>query len=172
MPAETERAPRFETPVATPEAAVGRSGEYTSKDVSTVTLDEALAGGPVVLAFFPGVYSRTCTEELCAMRDWWDDLASLDATVYGVSADTPFSQLAFIDAYDISFPLLSGFGNDVIERYGVCREEGVLAGIAERAVFVIAPDGTVAYRWVVYEPQILPDTDAIEEHVEDAHESA
>jgi peroxiredoxin len=102
MPAETDRAPLFSAPVATPHAATGGSGEYTGEDVSIFELEEALSTGPVVLAFFPGVFSRTCTKELCSMRDWWADLEELDAAVYGVSADTPFSQLAFIDEYDVN----------------------------------------------------------------------
>lgn len=162
MPAETNHAPRFSAPMATPDAASGKSGEYTSDDVTTFDLDDALAGGPVVLAFFPGVFSRTCTQELCSMRDWWADLEELDAAVYGVSADTPFSQLAFVDEYDVNFPLLSGFNNDVIADYGVRRDEGILEGIAERAVFVLSPDGEIAYRWVVYESLVFPDMDEIE----------
>lgn len=162
MPTESDPAPRFSAPMATPEAANGSSGEFTAEDVTTFDLEEALADGPVVLAFFPGVFSRTCTQELCSMRDWWTDLADLDAAVYGVSADTPFSQLAFIDEYDVNFPLLSGFNNDVIADYGLRREEGILEGVSERAVFVIAPDGEVVYRWVVYEPLVFPDTDEIE----------
>jgi peroxiredoxin len=70
MPAETDRAPLFSAPVATPHAATGGSGEYTGEDVSIFELEEALSTGPVVLAFFPGVSSRTCTKELCSMRDW------------------------------------------------------------------------------------------------------
>jgi peroxiredoxin len=152
--------------MATPEAAAGSSGEYTSEDVSTFDLEEALSRGSVVLAFFPGVFSRTCTQELCSMRDWWADLEGLDAAVYGVSADTPFSQLAFINAYDVNFPLLSGFNNDVIEEYGVRQDDGPLEGIADRAIIVIAPEGEVAYRWVVHEPLIFPETDEIEAALE------
>jgi peroxiredoxin len=152
--------------MATPEAAAGSSGEYTSADVSTFGLEDALSSGPVVLAFFPGVFSRTCTRELCSIRDWWADLDGLDAAVYGVSADTPFSQLAFVDAYDLTFPLLSGFNNDVIGEYGVRQDEGLLEGIADRAIFVIAPGGEIAYRWVVYEPLVLPETDEIEAAIE------
>lgn len=166
MPAESDRAPPFSAPMATPEAATGGSGEYTSEDVSAFDLEEALSAGPVVLAFFPGVFSRTCTQELCSMRDWWADLEGLDAAVYGASADTLFSLLAFIDAYDINFPLLSGFSNDVIESYGVRRSDGLLEGIADRAIVVITPSGEIVYRWVAHEPLVFPETDEIEAALE------
>lgn len=167
MIAESDAAPTFRAPMATPENA-GDRGAYTSGHVESFDLADALAGGPVVLAFFPGVYSRTCTEELCEFRDWLGDLGDLDAAVYGVSADTPWSQLAFVDEYDLPYPLLSGFNNDVISDYGLRVEEGLLAGISHRAVFVIAPDRTVTYDWVVREPQVFPDLGEVEAGIEAA----
>lgn len=163
-----DAAPEFTAPMATPDAAAGRRGSYTSEDVATFSLSDALDDGSVVLAFFPGVFSRTCTEELCQMGDWWGDLADLDAGVYGVSVDPPFPQLAFVDEYDITFPLLSGFNNGVVADYGVRRESGVLRGVSERAVFVVDPSGTVVYDWVVTEPQVFPELDAIEAALADA----
>lgn len=168
MVEEGDRAPAFTAPMVTPAAAAGRSGEYTGDDIESFSLDEALAVGPVVLAFFPGVFSRTCTQELCEFRDWRSDLGDIDAQVFGVSVDAPFPQLAFIDEYDLNYPLLSGFNNDVIERYGVRHDEGLLEGISHRSVFVVDPDGTVVYRWVVYEPQVFPDLDEIRAAVESA----
>lgn len=161
MLTEGEQAPDFTVPMVTPEHA-GNIGEYTSDDVASLTLSEALADGPVVLAFFPGAFTRTCTQEVCQMRDWLGDLGELDAKVYGVSADTPWSQLAFIHEYGLNFPLLSGFNNDIIADYGVRRDDGLLAGIADRAVFVIDPDQTVTYSWIVHEPLVLPDLPEIE----------
>ncbi|MDY6818379.1 MAG: redoxin domain-containing protein [Halobacteriales archaeon] len=168
MVKEWDRAPDFTAPIARPEAAAGRRGEYTGEDVGSFTLSDRLVYGPVVLAFFPGVYSRTCTQELCDVRDWHDTLGDLDAQVYGVSADTPFSQLAFIDEYDLNFPLVSGFNTDVIAAYGVRNDEGQLAGIANRSMFVIDEEQTVTYRWEVHEPLTFPDLDEIEEAVESA----
>jgi peroxiredoxin len=163
-----DAAPRFSAPMATPDAASGGRGSYTSDDVARFSLRDALDDGPVVLAFFPGVFSRTCTEELCRLGDWWDDLATLDVAVYGVSVDPPFPQLAFVDEYDLDFPLLSGFNGDVVDEYGVRREEGLLRGLSERAVFVVDTTGTVVYDWVVTEPQVFPDLAAIESAIEGA----
>ncbi len=163
-----DAAPEFTVPMSTPEAAAGRRGSYTSADVEAFTLADALAEGPVALAFFPGVFSRTCTEELCEMRDWREELTALDAAVYGVSVDPPFPQLAFIDEYDLSYPLLSAFNSSVAADYGVRREEGLLRGVTERAVFVIEPSGTVVYDWLVTEPQVFPDLDAIGDALADA----
>lgn len=161
MLTEGDSAPDFRAPIATPGNAAG-NGEYTAEDVESFTLSAALSDGPVVLAFFPGAFSRTCTEELCTFRDWRRDLSALDAQVYGLSADTPWSLLAFIEQYDINYPLLSGFNNTVIEDYGMTVDEGVMAGIAGRAVFVVDTSGTVTYRWEGDGIRELPDMDAIE----------
>lgn len=160
-------APGFTVPMATPANAAG-TGEYTSDDVEVFTLSAALNDGPIVLAFFPGAFSRTCTQELCEFRDWRADLGDLDARVYGVSADTPWSLLAFINQYDINYPLLSGFNNDLIRDYGMRREESTLAGIADRGVFVIDGDGIVIYDWKEEKPRQLPDFEAIRAAIEAA----
>jgi len=158
-----DRAPAVTAPMATPEAASAtESGEYTADDVGTFDLADALADGPVVLAFFPGVFSRTCTQEMCELRDWLPEVGGLDADVYGVSVDPPWPQLAFIERYGLGFPLVSGFNNDTIQRFGVRNEEGLLAGIAQRSVFVLAPDRTVEYAWRATEPLTFPDLDAVE----------
>lgn len=167
MVEEGDTAPDFTAPMVGPETA-DDPGEYTGDDITAFTLSDAIADGPVVLAFFPGVFSRTCTRELCQMRDWLPELGELNAQVYGVSVDSPWSQLAFINEYGLNFPLLSGFNNDVIAQFGVRRDDGLLAGIAARSVFVIAPDRRVVYKWVVYEPLVFPDFDEIEQAIEEA----
>ena len=162
-------APDVTAPMATPEAAADTDrGSYTSDDVAEFSLSDALDDGPVVLAFYPGVYSRTCTQELCELRDWKADLADLDAPLYGVSVDAPWPLLAFVDEYDIGYPLVSGFNNDVIADFGVRVPDGLLAGIASRALFVVAPDGTVSYTWAQTETERLPDTDEVEAAVAEA----
>ncbi|MFC4357626.1 redoxin domain-containing protein [Halobium salinum] len=167
-----DTAPEFTVPMATPEHA-GDAGAYTSDHVERFDLGEALEDGPVALAFFPGVFSRTCTQELCEMRDWHGEMAELGgsaggaddtaARVYGVSVDTPWSQLRFVDEYDLDYPLLSGFNSDLVADYGVRREDGILRGIAKRAVYVVAPDRTVAYAWLTEESLTFPDLDAVAE---------
>lgn len=162
-----DTAPEFTAPMATPENAE-KGSEYTAEHVAEFTLSDALVDGPVVLAFFPGVYSRTCTQELCEVRDWRAAVGDLDARVYGVSADTPWAQLAFVAEYDLTYPLLSGFNNSVVADYGMAVETGVLAGISGRAVFVVDEDGTVTYRWDGDGLRELPDLDAVAEALDAA----
>lgn len=170
MVSEWDRAPDVAAPMARPENANGR-GEYTREDVDSFVLSDRLVYGPIVLAFFPGVYSRTCTRELCDLRDWWDDFGDLDAQVYGASADTPWSQLAFVDEYDLTFPLVSGFNNTMLEDYGVRTGDGLLEGIARRAVFVIDEEQTVVYRWTPDDSGAIPETGELRDAIATARDA-
>ncbi len=134
----------------------------------SVSLNEELKRGPVVLAFYPADFSSTCQEELCRLRDALTDFNELGANVLGVSVDGIFSHMAFKKANDIQFPLLSDWEKDVIHKYDVVHPN--LAGmkdVAKRSVFVIDTDGTIVYKWVSDDPSKLPPIDEIEEAVRD-----
>ena len=76
--------------------------------------------------------------------------AELEAQVVGLSPDSPYCHIAW-QRYEIGwldFPLLSDFypHGEVAARYGVRREDAVpLPGISNRAVFVVAKDGRIAF---------------------------
>ena len=62
----------------------------------------------------------------------------------GVSADKPEIQQRFIDKFELTFPMLSDTGKEIIDAYGA-RE--VLGVTAKRKTFLVAPDGTIAHTW-------------------------
>ena len=108
-------------------------------------------GKNVVLAFFPGAFTGTCTDEMCAFRDQADQLNSMNAQVLGISVDPPFAQKAWADANNLNFPILSDYNRQVVNQYDVALPN--LAGLqgyvaANRVVFVLDKDGVVRYKWV------------------------
>ncbi|TFG05036.1 redoxin domain-containing protein [Candidatus Thorarchaeota archaeon] len=130
----------------------------------SVTLSDELKKGPVVLAFYPADFSSVCQEELCRLRDALVDFNELGANVLGVSVDGIFSHMAFKQANDIQFPLLSDWEKEVIHKYDVVHPD--LAGmkdVAKRSVFVIDTNGKIVYKWVSDDPGKLPPIDKIEE---------
>ena len=133
-------------------------------------LDDRLGDGPVVLAFFPGAYTPPCTNEMVALQERYDRFRDAGATVLGVSADSPFSQGAFRDEYDLEFDLVSDTAGDAIRAYDVEIDipELGLYGVANRAVFVLDDDGDVAYRWIADDPTTEPDYDEVLDAVEGA----
>ncbi len=111
--------------------------------------------GKVVLLFFPLAFSPVCTDEMCHMRDSWSEWEGLDATVLGISVDSPFVTDRFRADQNIPFPILSDFNKEVCTNYGVLHEDlKGLKGVAKRSAFVIDPDGSVAYAWVTEDPRV------------------
>jgi len=132
-----------------------------NQDRQPVTLS-ASRGKPVVLAFFPGAFSSTCTKELCTFNGRMDQLNAAHAQVYGISVDTFFALKAFRDSQHLSFPLLSDFNKEVIRLYDVFFEDMIgLKGLAKRAVFVIDKDGVIRHRQVVQDARNEPDYEQV-----------
>lgn len=141
--------------------AVGsKAPDFTlvNQDREKVTLSQELGKGPVVVAFFPGAFSGTCTKELCNFRDTMSNMTKLDAQVLGISTDTFFALKAWDDQQKFGFPLLSDYNKEVIDQYGVVNPDMIgLKNIAKRAVFVIDKDGVVRYREVLDDARNEPD---------------
>ena len=121
-------------------------------------------GKKVVLAFFPAAFTGVCQAEMCAFRDQLSELNELNATVFGISVDGPFTSMAFASQNEISFPILSDHSREVTTAYDVALPN--FAGIegytaAKRVVFVINEAGTVTFRWEGPHPGVEPDYDAI-----------
>ncbi|MGQ3330823.1 redoxin domain-containing protein [Halorubrum sp. FL23] len=138
-----------------------------TSDHETFELEDHLGDGPTVLAFFPGAFTPPCTNEMVALQDNLEAFQEAGATVFGVSADSPFSQGAFRDEYGIEFDLVSDMSGDVIQQYDleIDIEELGLYGIANRAVFVLDETGTVTYRWIADDPTNEPDYEELLEAV-------
>ncbi|HEY3415042.1 MAG TPA: peroxiredoxin [Armatimonadota bacterium] len=130
-----------------------------------------LPGEVAVLAFFPAAFTGVCTTEMCSFRDAMAQFNSLNAKVFGVSTDPPFTSAEFKKQNSLNFALLSDFNHEAIEAYGVEFPE--LAGIkgytvARRSVFVIGKDGKIAWSWLSDTPANEPDYDAVKKAVEAA----
>lgn len=118
-----------------------------------------LRGKKVVLAFYPGAFTKVCEKELCAFRDSLAKLEALQAQVIGISVDSPFANGAFAAVNRLPFPLLSDYTREASRRYGGVHEDFLgLTGysVSKRAVFVVDKDGIVRYAWVSENPGLEP----------------
>lgn len=131
---------------------------------------EGLKGKNVVLLFFPAAFTGVCTKELCQTRDELSFYNGMNAKVYGVSVDMPFSLGKFKEMNGITFPLLSDFNKEAITAYDVCNENFSvgLKGVAKRASFVIDKEGTVVFAEVLPNPGDYPNFDGIKKALETA----
>src|SRR5271156_2642993 len=77
------------------------------------------------------------------MQALQQDLKRLDATdtqVLGVSVDSPFADKAFADKIGVTFPLLSDWGGETTQKYGIYVDK---YKAARRVNFLIGKDGTI-----------------------------
>ena len=137
--------------------------ELPDPDFNKVSLSSMLSQGkPVVLLFFPAAFSPVCTKELCAFRDRMALLEKANASVVAISVDSPWCLKRFKDENKLNFTLLSDYNRDVVKLYNVYHEEVLgLKMVAKRAVFIVKPDGTVAYKWVSDDPRVEPDYEEV-----------
>jgi peroxiredoxin len=67
-------------------------------------------------------------------------LEAADTQVLGISMDSPFSNKAWAEKINISFPLLSDWGGDVVRKYGIYNPK---YKAARRVNYLIDKDGKV-----------------------------
>ncbi|MFC4405346.1 redoxin domain-containing protein [Haloarchaeobius iranensis] len=155
--------------VATGDTVPTFTATYGTSDHEPFDLADQLGDGPVVLAFFPGAFTPPCTNEMVALQEHHDEFAAAGATVFGISADSPFSQGAFREEHGIEFDLVSDMAGEAIDAYGLAMEipDLGLYGVANRAVFVLDDAGTVRYAWVAEDPTTEPDYEALVDALQD-----
>mgnify|MGYP002623126314 CR=1 FL=1 len=126
--------------------------------------DELNKGKKVVLLFFPLAFTGVCQDELCTVSGGLDAYEALNASVFGISVDSPFAQEGFAKAAGIKIPLLSDFNKEVSEAYDVLFEDLLgFKGVSKRSAFVVNSDGSIAYSWSSDNPKDLPSFDAIQD---------
>ena len=81
--------------------------------VHDVTLSSNVGRKNTLLLFFPLAFTGVCTQELCDVTSGLNAYQKLDAEVYGISVDSPFSQeegkriLELVEAKLATSPLFS-----------------------------------------------------------------
>jgi peroxiredoxin len=126
--------------------AVAPDFELVDQHGTPVRLSSFRGTHNVLLVFYPWSFSRTCTGELCVLRDDLSSFQNDDAQLLAISIDSKHVQRQFAEFEGFEFPLLADFWphGEVARRFGVFDEA---KGVALRGTFVIDRDGIV--RWSV-----------------------
>ena len=80
--------------------------------------------------------------------------------MYGISRDSPWSQIAWTQALDLNVQLLSDWNADAVRAFGIAQEFRGLRDVAVRSAFLIDDHGTVRGAWR-YDPGEVPDLDEL-----------
>jgi peroxiredoxin len=151
-------------------ATVGQKApdfQLPDQDKNMVTLS-SLKGKNVVLLFFPAAFTGVCTKEMCQTRDELSYFNGLNAEVFGISVDMPFTLEKFKAANNLTFPLLSDFNKDAITAYGCKYDNWILGlkGVAKRSSFVIDTEGVIRFAQILENAGDYPDFDGIKKALE------
>ena len=134
----------------------------TAEGLKDIKLSDNFGKKQTVLLFFPLAYTGTCTQEMCDITAGLSAYAGLNAEVYGISVDSPFSQEAWAKENKIKVTLVSDLNKTVTKAYGVLFP--MLAGVGDtsaRAAFVVGKDGVVKYAEQTATPKDLPNFEAV-----------
>lgn len=118
----------------------------------------ALRGSLVVLSVVPSIDTRVCEAQTHRVSDAMPELPP-GTTVVTVSRDLPFAQGRFAEEARTQTKMGSDYRGGAFGRaFGI---EVVETGLLARSVWVIAKDGTIAYREIVDDQGTEPDYTAL-----------
>ncbi|PIQ25618.1 thioredoxin peroxidase [bacterium (Candidatus Blackallbacteria) CG17_big_fil_post_rev_8_21_14_2_50_48_46] len=109
----------------------------------------SLQGKYVVLFFYPLDFTFVCPTEIHAFQDKLSAFAERNTEVVGVSTDSHFSHLAWLNTpkavggiQGVEYPLVADFNKTIARDYDVLVED---AGVALRGLFLIDQKGVVQH---------------------------
>ena len=117
------------------------------QEFKDITLSQ-YRGKYVVLFFYPLDFTFVCPTEITAFSDRYSDFSTKNTEVLGVSVDSKFTHLAWIQTPrneggigDINYPLVSDLKREICQSYNVLNEDGE----ADRGLFIINPKGVIMH---------------------------
>src|SRR5438045_9783426 len=94
------------------------------------------------------------------LRDRRDEFEEAGVEPIGVSRDSPWTHIAWQQALDLNFGLLSDWNADAVRGFGVAQDYRGLRDVAERSAFLVDEDCVVRGAWS-YGTGDLPDVDEL-----------
>jgi peroxiredoxin len=94
------------------------------------------------------------------LRDRSEQFEEAGVRALGISRDSPWSHVAWMQALDLNFPLLSDWNAEAVRGFGIAHEHRGLQDVAERTAFLVDQEGTVRGAWR-YETAEVPDFDEL-----------
>nr|YP_010196383.1 2-Cys peroxiredoxin [Gracilaria cearensis]UAD83780.1 2-Cys peroxiredoxin [Gracilaria cearensis] len=120
------------------------------QEFKKITLSDYL-GKYVILLFYPLDFTFVCPTEITAFSDAYKDIKGLNAEILGISVDSEYSHLAWLQMErdvgglgNLNYPLVSDLTKHISASYNVLTEEGT----ALRGLFIIDKQGIIQYSLV------------------------
>src|SRR6185312_12476324 len=94
------------------------------------------------------------------LRDRSAEFEAAGVRSFGISRDSPWTHIAWMQALDLDVPLLSDWNGEAIHGFGVEQAFRGMQGVARRTAFLIDGEGRVRGAWS-YENDTVPDFDEL-----------
>nr|XP_043634324.1 2-Cys peroxiredoxin BAS1, chloroplastic-like [Erigeron canadensis] len=114
-----------------------------------VKLSDYIGKKYVILFFYPLDFTFVCPTEITAFSDRYAEFESINTEVLGVSVDSVFSHLAWVQTDrksgglgDLNYPLVSDVTKSISKAFNVLIED---QGIALRGLFIIDKEGVIQH---------------------------
>jgi peroxiredoxin Q/BCP len=112
------------------------------QDGKEFKLADLIGNKIVLLYFYPKDFTGGCTKEACSFRDGFEDFATNNVEIVGVSFDSADSHLQFIAKYKLNFTLLADTDGKIAGAYDVKMP---VLKMAKRVSFLIGLDGKIVH---------------------------
>jgi len=118
----------------------------------------ALKGKVIVLSVVPSIDTPVCESQTHHMSAAMDQMPK-GTEVFTVSRDLPFAQTRFAQEAVVNTKMASDYhGGEFGKAFGLEVKE---TGLLGRSVWIIGPDGKIAYRQIVAEQGTEPNLDEV-----------
>lgn len=115
---------------------------FTAKDEIGHLTKADFNGKWLILFWYPKDFTFVCPTELADMNVRFDEFASAGAEIVSVSTDTVYTHKGWFDSEELikglRYPMAADHSGNLARELGIYEED---AGIAQRAAFIIDPDG-------------------------------
>jgi peroxiredoxin len=92
------------------------------------------------------------------LRDRRAEFDEVGVQPIGISRDSPWCHIAWTQALDLNFGLLSDFNGEAVRAFGIGFEFRGFRDVAQRTAFLVDAHGTIRNAWN-YETGDVPDVD-------------
>ena len=79
---------------------------------------------------------------------------------FGISRDSAWTHIAWSQALDLNFPLLSDWNGEAVRGFGIAHDFRGMLDVADRSAFLVDEGGTVRGAWR-YQSSEVPDFDVL-----------
>src|SRR3954452_23873718 len=112
-----------------------------------VTMPELVEDGPKLLVFYLFDWSSTWTNEMELLRDRRAAFDELGVQPVGISRDSPWTHIAWTQALDLNFGLLSDWNAEAVHAFDIAIEFRGFRDVAARSAFLVDADGVIRGAW-------------------------